>query len=196
MSRLILSLVASLFLFAGTALAQSESALWPIESGGNGHLYEIIAVPGGITWDAAQAAAVSNGGYLATLTSAAENDFVYDNLASDPIYWQLGAGFITGPWIGGLQPVGSPEPAGGWEWVNGEGVFDGNYTNWRAGEPNDNPIGEDRVLFFGSSVPFNGWNDARNAAIVPSYIVEYPIPEPSTGVLVLAGVMAVRRRKF
>ncbi|MEP7274673.1 MAG: C-type lectin domain-containing protein, partial [Acidobacteriota bacterium] len=66
-------------------------------------------------WDEAQAAAVARGGYLATILSDAENTFVF-NLVNDPAYWRDDLPF--GPWIGGYQPPGSPEPAGGWTWVN------------------------------------------------------------------------------
>lgn len=51
----------------------------------NGHLYEYIAVPGGITWTAAQTAAAAlerygAAGYLTTITSAEENAFAADRL--------------------------------------------------------------------------------------------------------------------
>ena len=36
---------------------------WTIASGGNGNYYEVVAAPGGITWDAASAAANALGHY-------------------------------------------------------------------------------------------------------------------------------------
>jgi hypothetical protein len=98
-----------------------------------GHYYEVISVrPQQITWEEAQAAATARGGYLATISSAVENSFVF-NLVNNSIYWRNGGTNSFGPWIGGYQPAGSSEPDGGWTWVNGEGSFapgSSAYANW------------------------------------------------------------------
>jgi hypothetical protein len=128
----------------------AQPVLWP----GNGHSYEVVAVTGGITWSAAQQAAQSSGGQLATLTSAAEHDFVF-GLVSDPQFWSGG----SGPWIGGMQAVSSPEPAGGWQWVTSEPW---SYTNWAPGQPDNDPCApdEDRLhLIQGTSPGSGGWDD-------------------------------------
>jgi hypothetical protein len=52
---------------------------WPVASGGNGHFYQGFVAPSGITWQAAWDAATALGGYLATATNAAENDFIFDS---------------------------------------------------------------------------------------------------------------------
>src|SRR5688572_20409484 len=57
----------------------------------NGHFYQAVAAPAGINWADASAAAQSmshegNPGQLATLTSAAENAFVFA-LVDDPSLW-------------------------------------------------------------------------------------------------------------
>src|SRR5436190_20680061 len=105
------------------ALAFSASAQpvqWPVISGGNGHFYEGILAPSGITWGNAQTNAAFRGGYLATITSAAENGFVYGLIAGNSSFWYVTGTEAWGPWLGGLQPAGSVEPAGGWTWVTGE----------------------------------------------------------------------------
>jgi hypothetical protein len=64
-------------------------------------------------------------GYLATITSQAEHDFLLSVMAS-----------LGNPqcWLGGYQdPTNSP-PAENWHWVSGE-LWD--YTNWGPNEPND-----------------------------------------------------------
>lgn len=49
---------------------------WPVEDGGNSHYYEVVSAPTGITWAGANSRAIERGGYLATITSQAENLFV------------------------------------------------------------------------------------------------------------------------
>lgn len=44
----------------------------------NGHVYQSVSVPEGVTWDEGYALAQNMGGYLATLTSSQENQFVFD----------------------------------------------------------------------------------------------------------------------
>ncbi|MCX7771093.1 MAG: CSLREA domain-containing protein, partial [Proteobacteria bacterium] len=135
---------------------------------GTGHWYEPVYVPGGITWDAAKVAAEAEGGYLATITSAEENNFVF-GLVNDPAYFIE----IYGPYIGGFQPAGSEEPAGGWTWVTGEPWV---YTNWNEGEPN-NYLGIENALHLLSNVR---WNDLRTDESMKGYIIEYNcLPTPS-----------------
>jgi len=71
---------------------------------GNGHYYQAMWGPDAITWSAAAAAAVARGGYLATVTSAAENAFVA-KLVDDDRMWHLynGGTAHLGPWLGGFQ---------------------------------------------------------------------------------------------
>jgi hypothetical protein len=50
----------------------------PVEFSGNGHSYQVFTTSdgSGVTWYDARTAAIQMGGYLATVTSQAENDFV------------------------------------------------------------------------------------------------------------------------
>src|SRR5712691_1849172 len=177
--------------------AHAVPTVWTVGSGGNGHSYEAFAVPGGITWTAARNLALAKGGDLATVTSAAENAFIYA-LIDDPIYWTAPTGSdVVGPWIGGIQAPGSVEPGGGWGWVTGEPF---SYINWSANSPNNNTTlgNENRIDFYGQGAtvaqrqPF--WNDAADADThIAAYVVEY-VPEPTTGALVVALMLLASRR--
>ena len=69
--------------------SNADLIVWPTGEGGTGHFYEIYSEPAGITWDDAQADAVSQSGYLVTILSAAENTFVFDNLVNDSQFWRV-----------------------------------------------------------------------------------------------------------
>jgi len=175
--------VAGLWCLAMAAVpAQAAPTYWS----GSGHWYEPVYVgTSGITWTAARDAAVAKGGYLACITLAAENDFVY-GLISDDTFWNLGWGY--GPWLGGYQYDKLAEPAGHWAWLSPEPW---GYTNWQSGQPDDWRGAEDRLHFFNSGGGKSQmWNDQSDVpfAEVYGYVVEY-VPEPS--VLVLLGMGAV-----
>jgi hypothetical protein len=117
---------------------------------GNGHLYDIRTDRNGVSWVQAllRAQAIGCGWYLATITSAAENEFVR-RLAEQH---RVG----NGPWLGGFQTNGRDEPAGNWRWVTDEPF---RYTNWAGGEPN-NGLGNGQeafLLMFGNGLGI--WND-------------------------------------
>ncbi len=100
-----------------------------------GHYY--LVVPGAITWEQANTAADRGGmidgtyyqGYLATITSAEENAFIYDLLG-----WTSGSGGRG--WIGGYQLPDQASTLAGWQWVTDE---DMSYTNWDPAY-SDSPI--------------------------------------------------------
>ena len=61
--------------------APSEWVQWDVSSGGNGHWYKPVPGFPGITWTLTNELAQAEGGYLATITSAAENAFVFSLVA-------------------------------------------------------------------------------------------------------------------
>jgi hypothetical protein len=110
-------------------------------------------------------------GYLATITSEAENTFVTTQL-----------GNTSGAWLGGEQLPDSPEPGGGWQWITGEPWV---YTKWDGGEPN-NSYGGGWGTAIGSSEErlhyhHNGtrWNDLPGdpGVVTSRFIVEWDVPQ-------------------
>ena len=87
----------------------------PVKWTDNGHYYEYTLTGYNpshpLFWEDAKVAAESKGGYLATITSSAEDTFIWNNVSG---------GQLLHSWLGGYQPVWSAEPDGGWRWVTGE----------------------------------------------------------------------------
>ena len=166
----------------------------------NGHYYKHVAATN-VDFTVAQAAAASddqkyNGltGYLVTITSAAENAFVFGKTTGDA--------WIGASDDGSLTENTHAEPEGTWEWVagpeNGEtfhcqaGTGDDaeaahgdctvgtyNYVNWdpqgsQGGEPNDFGAGARSENCAHIRASDGEWNDylCTNDA-VDAYIIEY-----------------------
>jgi len=138
-------------------------------------------------------------GYLATVTSGAEDDFLTDTFGGDG-------------WLGGSDQA----EEGVWRWMTGpeaglvfwdihEDPPTQIYANWAAGEPNDH-YNEDYLHKLARDYEPDGgrWNDSKYNR--PGFYVEFaggaaPIPEPTTlGYLSLGGVAGfawfVRRRRI
>jgi hypothetical protein len=171
---------------------------WEVAAGGNEHWYDAVLVGDPqISWVDADAAATAAGGYLATLTSAAENAFVYDLVDDNTDFWWLDtANNGIGPWLGGIQTECDPvESSCGWDWVTGEPW---GYTNWAAGEPNDWAGSVEDALSFHAKGALMGpqWND--RGRLSPSeakgYVIEY-VPEPATLLLLMGGLALLPRRR-
>ena len=174
----------------------SPATAAPILWSENGHYYEAIHMPQGISWDAANTAAIASGGYLATIHSAAENEFVF-GLIADPIYWRphLMNSYL-GPWLGGYQSANAATPNTSWNWVTDE-PWD--WTNWCASEPNDGDGEENRLCYF-SGYDFEAgswWGDDRDSTYLKfGYVIEYSeAPEPATLSVILIGAAVVLRRR-
>jgi len=153
----------------------------------NGHVYQAICTPAGVTWDEANAAAQAAGGYLATINTADENSFVF-NLVDDPIFWYANVfNANIGPWLGGFQPPDSPEPGGGWSWVTDEPFL---FTAWSGGEPNNSGGTEHRVHYYRTGAPARGalWNDVTDIVPILGYVIEWePRPECDTNPVMWEG---------
>jgi hypothetical protein len=156
--------------------ASSSAALtqWRVEDGGNGHYYDIIVTPLQ-SWVQSKAQAEAMGGYLASITSAEENAWLWSafNIGGTPAYWAQ-----TGPWPGYDGPVfGAYRDANNvWSWVSGEAWGWSNF-NWSMGS------GEAGAQFIANS-PY--WDDigiygGTSAGGNYSFVVEFnsnPVPAP------------------
>ena len=156
---------------ASAELLPAAVKQWKGAPGSNDHYYQAVAATDGILWKDAQTWAVAHGGYLATITSEAENKFVFE-LIDSLKYWGVGGPFGTGPFLGGAFTAKKP----GWQWANNEGGFA--FTNWAPGQP-DNPEDEKRLHFFsdGKSAKRQGvWDDLSATSKQYGFVVEYASP--------------------
>jgi len=103
------------------------------------------------TWTQARDKAAQAGGYLASVCSAAENEFLRSGLLAHEA------------WIG-FSDVASE---GNFKWESGENC---GYNNWRTGEPNNYGGNEDFTRLIKSS---GEWTD-RNASYKAEFIMEIP----------------------
>ena len=127
MKNLILS--SALVLIASSAAQAQQAVQWKVSDGGNGHWYAAVNVPSTISWQDSSSLAALYGGYLATMSSPAEESVVW-SLAQAPELWNG----RCGPWFGLFQAAGSAEPSGGWTWVTGEPLT---WANWQPGAPDN-----------------------------------------------------------
>jgi hypothetical protein len=115
MKTLIQAAVTTLFA-ASTAQAQ-QAVQWKVEDGGNGHWYQLIALPGQgtmrISWGEAKLRAETQSGHLATLTSIAEGAFIWQSFNSQMIDTVWGSPWCC--WLGGYRVSGQT-----FAWVTGE----------------------------------------------------------------------------
>ena len=200
-SRFLSALYAAIFLFFALCVDAA-----PVQWSGNGHRYEAIDNGSVITWDEASTQAQLAGGHLATITSSAENNFVF-SLLGDPVYWDFTNGFsVWGPWLGGFQDNGVGQelsPSDDWQWGTGETW---SYTNWHHSTPNQNGDEDYLHYYYWLSDPnaTSTWNDLFATGEHPgttsqltAYVIEYEtalLPIPATiwllgsGLLVLIGI--------
>ncbi len=170
--------------------AAQDLVRWSADDGGNDHFYEAVVVSEGIDWEGANTAATARGGYLATITSAAENAVVY-SLVDDPAFWRpTGPVNGEGPFIGGYRFAwNSSDPAGNWAWVTGE-KWD--YTNWVPIEPSGDQTQNALHLFGYYSRMGPLWNDLPSVNYLENgCVVEYdhdPTVVPTPGAVLLCGM--------
>jgi hypothetical protein len=113
--KVLMTIGAAAALSAG-ASAQ-DAVQWRVEDGGNGHWYRLFARVAGRDWNGWRHHATARGGYLATLTSRAESDFVSSQHVFQVVPPDCNGAHAL---IGAFQESGSAEPSAGWAWVTGE----------------------------------------------------------------------------
>ena len=154
------------FLLAPPAINNSA-----VFEAGNGHAYQFIAAPN-TGWDQARAAAAKlswrkRPGYLATIDSAAEYQFVLDHLFSKT--------YPDVTYLGGRQTA-----PGEWRWVTGpDGRADGGKGKlfWRGDETGAMPAGG-YANWMATAFQHGGKWDAAKVCCVSLF--SYGIPQFST----------------
>jgi len=151
---------------------------------GTGHYYEVVMDLSFPDWSAAQAYAeqlswLGMSGYLASIASSDENQFIFQlslgrAVGDTATVWEIG------PWLGGYQLPGSPEPDEGWVWVTGEPWT---FSAWADNQPDNNGwMGQNEMaLCYWSDAgqPAPTWNDYTDSpphesdGRVYGYVVEY-----------------------
>ena len=144
-----------------------------------GHFYEVLQTRGSWTLDKAAAAArtkLGMTGYLATVTSAAENDFIFSKM-----------GFFPTCWIGIGAPGLDTRVSSNLKWTAGPEInVETPFTNWNSGasEPDNRGFGLNHVGLsgLGNFVQIaNGglWQD-NDELSTDSFAVEYGSNPPAS----------------
>ncbi len=192
--------IAKSLIAAGAIFGATQAGAIPVQWSGNGHHYEYIS--GYYTFAQAQAAAAAStylgfSGYLVTITSVAEQEFIsaMSGLENTPLnpspYWMGASDAAT---------------EGDWRWITGPEAgqtLASTYQNWLGGQPStaaDELGGQNYAM--GNWLPGNEkWNDMWNALSV-GYIVEYgdtnvvsSVPVPAGLPLLLTGLVALGLRR-
>ncbi|MFB9150844.1 tandem-95 repeat protein, partial [Roseovarius ramblicola] len=121
-----------------------------VQNPANGHYYNFFEDD--VTWAEANDLAEDMGGYLATITSLAESNFV-----------------LTLPTTNLFAYLGGSDAAseGTWTWTGGPEAgtqfFPGGFAPWDAGEPNNGFTGEDVLMMYVNSGNVGNWNDISGA---------------------------------
>ena len=156
-------------LMIGCTGANADILAWA----GNSHSYEIV-FSGQLTWQDAKNDAAARSfqgvtGYLATVTTVDEQNFLLDGFG--------GGAAINYLWVGGYQDITDPsysENYGGWKWITGE--------PWNTGS-NKPYFSFNNIYWDGSSEEYlitwwqnGGLNDYKfNGVDARGYIVEYNV---------------------
>lgn len=173
---------------------------WTAATGGNDNWYDVVNVSifSPIGFDQARANALASthmgmGGYLATITSAEEQQFIVSSFS-----FAYGFNRVATAFLGADDTA----QAGDYRWLDGPEAGQAlSYTDWEPGYPRTDSL--PLALYLNANSGDIGWvND--NAGTF-GYVVEYgngqrdsqsAVPEPSTWALAGLGIvgLAIRRR--
>ncbi|TAN46736.1 MAG: hypothetical protein EPN21_19640, partial [Methylococcaceae bacterium] len=176
----------SLVSASGASLTISINQIFNFTDGLIQHYYEYVSAPSGISWtDAKTAAALRsyNGmpGYLVTITSQAESDYIHTSLPNSDAWIGASDHYTEINAATSATTYANQSTAdGNWYWVTGPErgtkFSSGNvspttitYANWTGGEPNGTNGGED----YGQIYTSGTWNDISNTNSRNAYLVEY-----------------------
>ncbi len=137
--------------------------------------YFILSTPA-LSFDDGMLVAKQFGGYLASINSREENDFLYQLSLPQIGFWQTEqtdyGPQAGGPVIGLFRSLAQTDPTKGWTWASGEPVT---YTNWKIEGP-ENSAGNQWFVQFRNgrgAAPVNKWDDIGGSR--SSFIVEIPL---------------------
>ena len=111
----------------------------------NGHYYKAYDIP--MSWTDAESYCKMSGGYLTSITSAAENEFIYSIIKNRTknVYW-----------LGGYTLESD------WRWVTGESF---EYKNWGDKKPDNLNENENYLQMYRIAIgnnPVSSWNDEKS----------------------------------
>ncbi|WP_426422459.1 Ig-like domain-containing protein [Bradyrhizobium genosp. A] len=145
----------------GNAATPSTADGWVLDAE-NGHFYRIVASE--VTWAKADANAVADGAYLATVTSQGEEDFIAKLAGWDHVRY--------GVWSGGQSLDDNLQASSHWSWVTGpEAGSDFTYAAWRAHEPSG--WGTETVAYMVIEDHGRDWNDVPPYFDSRAYLEEW-----------------------
>ena len=183
---------------AASVIASSPAhAITIIETTTNGNSkYRLVESETPINWNDARAQAKKLGGYLANITSLAEQNFLKTWLDDRYRNVWIGASDVDqeGTWIW------MDGPEAGLNFWNGIAVGKGGtpvggaYAGWVSTEPNQS--GNEDYASFNTSYTgrgTGGWNDlnVNGNNVTRAFFVESAVPEPGTWMLMILGLSAV-----
>ena len=129
------------------------------ESASNANRYEVVNEP--MSWEEAKLEAERRGGYLAVITSRAENTLVRDLITRQ--------GNTDFYWLGGQADTSRR-----WSWVTGEPF---SYANWSANNPDNAQGNQDKIAmtrtYFSWGINAGEWDDSNGSARF-GFVIEYP----------------------
>jgi hypothetical protein len=171
----------------GLSSGQIESPSTQVFWTGNSHIYEFVNVQNGIPWSDAEVVANSKNiagfaGYLATITSAQEDSFVFNALVKrqDAVYGTSTKNLLNFTYIG----ASDAEIEGQWKWTGGPEtgqLLAAGYSNWAPYEPN-NSGSQNYLAYFPRDygAAFGVWDDHWGSARPATwYVIEYSSTTPS-----------------